>query len=100
MEEKEMISVSIFIFLLALAFVLFIYSVVDESSRIFANVAACAMATWIVLGCIIFSITGEVSGFQSLSVAILLGPVCIIFGLYSVFLGREGWNDYIVGKEG
>ena len=98
-----MISVTVFNVLLVLAVILFVYSLVDLSNRIYGNIALSFFSTLLSGYVAVIANTGIVQEagtvMQDMSLQIMLIIFAMITAVYTIYMAVEAWYEYQAGKE-
>lgn len=98
-----MISVTVFNVLLVLAVILFVYSLVDLSNRIYGNIALSFFSALLSGYVAVIANTGVVEDagtvMQDMSLQIMLIIFAMITAVYTIYMAVEAWYEYQAGKE-
>ena len=83
-----MITEAIYLVLLVLALALFIYSIIDNNNRVYANIVTLFMATIIFFMLAMFATSGDLENSNETIIQNTpLGLLCTAFGIISVVFG-------------
>ena len=98
-----MISLGVFNLLIALAVLLFVFSVVDLTNRVYGNIVAGIFSSVLFAYTSVIANTGIVQDngtvMADLSLSIILMILWIVATVYVAVIGWEAWQEYQEAKD-